>query len=260
MCREPMICKPKSLPQNQLVEAAKRAQTINPVNAPSLGGFVRSVRNFNPTPLRLAALTSKYWGSRGVTLTVGYLDNPPYDLQNRILSHLNAWSAYSNVKFEESQTDPQVRISRDGGPDGGFWSYMGTDILSIDNDRATMNLEGFTMQTEDAEFFRVVRHEAGHTLGFPHEHMRRQLVNKIDPKKAIKYFKKTDGWSPEEVKHQVLTPLEVRSIMGTEDADETSIMCYHIPGEITKNGDPILGGKDLSKDDKEFVGLIYPIH
>ena len=56
----------------------------------------------------------------------------------------------------------------------------------------TMNLEGFTMRTPESEFLRVVRHEAGHTLGFEHEHMRTQLVQRIDRKKAIAYFRRTD--------------------------------------------------------------------
>jgi hypothetical protein len=30
--------------------------------------------------------------------------------------------------------------------------------------------------TPDAEFYRVVRHETGHTLGFPHEHMRKEII------------------------------------------------------------------------------------
>jgi hypothetical protein len=44
----------------------------------------------------------------------------------------------------------------------------------------------------------VIRHETGHTLGFPHEHMRKDLVAKIDPDKAIAFFSETQGWSAEE--------------------------------------------------------------
>lgn len=121
-----------------------------------------------------------------------------------------------------------------------------------------MNLEGFTMETPDSEFYRVVRHETGHTLGCPHEHMRKQLVDKIDRRKAIKYFGLTQGWSPEEVKQQVLTPLEEQSLLGTTAADETSIMCYDLPGSITKNGKAILGGDDINPMDAEFMSMLYP--
>jgi hypothetical protein len=121
-----------------------------------------------------------------------------------------------------------------------------------------MNLQAFTMQTPESEFHRVVRHETGHTLGFPHEHMRRELVAKIDPRKAIAYFGATQGWSPEEVRQQVLTPIEEGSIRGTAHADPNSIMCYQIPGSLTRDGKPIIGGKDIDAQDYEFAGLIYP--
>ena len=78
-----------------------------------------------------------------------------------------------------------------------------------------MNLQGFDMDTPDSEFYRVVRHETGHTLGFPHEHMRRDIVARIDPARAEQYFGVTQGWSPRMVIEQVLTPLDEASIFGT---------------------------------------------
>lgn len=113
------------------------------------------------------------------------------------------------------------------------------------------------METEDAEFYRVVRHETGHTLGFPHEHMRRELVEKIDRKKAIAYFKREDGWTPQETNDQVLTPIEESTLISTA-ADPKSIMCYQLPGEITKDGKPIIGGLDIDESDYTFAGRIYP--
>jgi hypothetical protein len=89
------------------------------------------------------------------------------------------------------------------------------------------------MDTDEAEFHRVVRHETGHTLGFPHEHMRRELVDRIDPKEAIEYFEATQGWTEEEVRQQVLTPLEESTLLGTVHADQNSIRCYQIPGFLT---------------------------
>lgn len=78
--------------------------------------------------------------------------------------------------------------------------------------------------------------ETGHTLGFPHEHMRRELANKIDRQKAIDYFGATQGWSLEEVEQQVLTPIEGASISSTAHADPKSIMCDQIPGTLMKDG------------------------
>jgi hypothetical protein len=95
-------------------------------------------------------------------------------------------------------------------------------------------------------------------MGFPHEHMRRELVELIDEDKAIEYFGRTQGWTPEEVRAQVLTPLEESSLLGTPHADPNSVMCYQIPGEITKNGKPIVGGLDIDQTDYNFASLVYP--
>jgi hypothetical protein len=250
-----IVCTPKRLPPEKLIEAAKTATRLNPVNHPPLERLVGSLRDFAPTPERIALLTSKYWGRAGVRLTVAFLDNPPSDLRARILMHMNAWANSANVEFVETGHDGQVRIAR---ANDGYWSYLGTDILHIPPDQQTMNLQGFSMNTPDSEFYRVVRHETGHTLGFPHEHMRRELVELIDPQAAINYFGQTQGWSPEEVRAQVLTPLEESSLLGTTHADQRSIMCYQIPGDLTRTGEPILGGTDIDPSDYEFAAQVYP--
>jgi hypothetical protein len=253
-----LVCSPKSLPVNKLIAAARTAVEINPHNHPPLERMAGMMPGFRATPARIAVLTKKYWGIQGVSLTAGFLDDAtPMDLRKRILQHMNAWGQTANVKFVLSDKNSKVRISRDGGVDGGYWSYLGTDILHINAGDPTMNLEAFTMATPESEFHRVVRHETGHTLGFPHEHMRKVLVDKIDRKKAIKYFMATQGWSEAEVIAQVLTPIEESALISTT-ADAKSIMCYQIPGELTKDGKPIVGGKDIDASDAGFAGTIYP--
>ena len=122
---------------------------------------------------------------------------------------MNAWNQTAGVSFVETRGVGKVRISRN---QAGYWSYLGTDILHIPNDRPTLNLQGFTINTDEREYRRVVRHEAGRTLGFPHDHMREELVALIDPEKAYDFFLRTQGWSREMVKEKVLTPLtKIRS-------------------------------------------------
>ena len=210
------------------------------------------------SPAVIAVVKSNYWGKGGARLTTSFMDSPSKELRREILRHLNMWSSRANVQFVESTTDPMVRIDRRTGPDwGGYWSYVGTDILGIKPDEPTMNLEGFTMSTSASEFRRVVCHEAGHTLGFPHEHMRKELVGRIDPAKAYAYFRRTDGWSPKDVDEQVLTPLGTSTIFGTPP-DQTSIMCYQLPGSIMRDGKPILGGNRINETDYQFAAAIYP--
>jgi hypothetical protein len=238
----------------------------NPANRVSYARLLRVFENvvasiadavpMLPTPEHLAALTTKYWRAGGVHLTVGFVDSPAQDLKERILSKFNAWGQFCNAKFVLTNTDPQIRVDR--GP-SGYWSYLGTDILMIPRSQPTMNLQGFTMQTSEAEFNRVVKHEIGHSMGFPHEHARPQLVARLDRNKTINYFRQQYGWSEQQTIQQVLTPISESSIRGTANADADSIMCYQLPGSITIDGQPIRGGVDIDPLDAQFAGELYPL-
>lgn len=255
-----ILCRPKLLTPAQEETFLRRSVDINPANEQERRVFERTPIGRRGGPRRLAVVIGRKWPETGVQLSVQFLDNPPRDLRTRILKHMNAWSKTANVRFDETNETGEVRIARLDAPEdmAGYWSYVGTEISAIDKDQPTLNLEGFTMKTSEAEFKRVVRHEAGHTLGFDHEHMREELVKRIDRRKAFAYFDRTQGWSEEETTEQVLTPLVRSSIMGTSEADPLSIMCYQIPAAITKNGKSIPGGKDINPKDFAFAGKIYP--
>lgn len=250
-------CTIKLLHRDQWVPAAERAVAHNPANAPFLQ-MLRGAASSVPSKDHLALLTAKYWGSAGVHLTVSFLDNPAADLRARILSHMNAWGAYANVEFAESASAGQVRIARTAGD--GYWSYLGTDILStsIPITEPTMNLDSFTMNTPDSEFYRVIRHETGHTLGFPHEHAISGIVSRIDRAKAIKYFMATQGWSEAQVIAQVLTPLDNSALIATAAPDPQSVMCYWLPASIMEDHISVPGGTDINATDGQFAGSVYP--
>ena len=255
-----IVCRPKTLSTFQHDTAIRRSIEVNPDNASTTKTVERTVIGSRGGPRRLALVTGLRWPKEGMKLTVQFLDTKSKGLKSKILKHLNAWSEFTSMEFVETDGTGMVRIARAKTPVdmAGYWSYVGTEILGIEDDQPTMNLEGFTTRTSDAEFRRVVRHEAGHTLGFEHEHMRKELVKKIDRQKAITYFDITEGWTKEETIEQVLTPLSKRSILGTTESDPISIMCYEIPGEITKDGKPIIGGNDISAKDAEFARTVYP--
>jgi hypothetical protein len=252
-------CSIRELAADDLVAAAAIAHDVNPANAPPAARVAALMAPGPdvPEPMALAVLTSKYWGPAGVKLGVAFLDNPSQELRTRILSHFNAWGQAANVVFQEASSSlAQVRVSRGAG---GYWSYLGTDVLSVrDRTQPTMNLQGFTMSTPEAEYRRVVRHECGHTLGYPHEHLRLEVIGRLDVAKTLEYFARTQGWDERMTRSNVLTPLEERALIGTPRADEQSVMAYQLPGSICTDGKPIVGGTDINATDAAFCARLYP--
>lgn len=249
-----IVCVPKALPQRLQLKAAETAREINPVNAPQFSPFAALSATAIMGPQAIAILTTKYWGPSARRLTVSFMETTAANLRARILSHMNAWSRTAGISFVETQSTGQIRISRAGS---GYWSYLGTDVLHIPTNRPTMNLQGFTMNTPESEYKRVVRHETGHTLGMPHEHMRKALIARLDRQKTYDYFRQSFGWDKATVDAQVLTSLDEASLMATPP-DQTSIMCYQLPGSITRDGQPIIGGTDINATDFAFAGKVYP--
>jgi len=237
------ICVPKDVPDKWSATCAARAAQLNPRNVELDTG---------PDPHRIAVLKSKYHGRDQRVLTVSFLETTNRATRTKILAYANEWNC--GISFEFTTGVGDIRISRGRG---GYWSYLGTDVLSIPRGRQTMNLAGFTERTSDAEYARVVCHEFGHTLGFPHEHMRGQVQQRLDRQATYEHFRRYSGWSRATVDSQIFAPMS-EGIAGT-DTDEASIMAYHFPGSITKNGEPILGGDDINDNDRQFARLMYPV-
>lgn len=262
----PIACTPKRLDRHLSIRAGENASAINPTNHPLVSPLVTTPDGTPLTSSQIAILTSKYWGARGVSLSVGFLDNDDPDFHAKVLRHMNAWAndprsgaTPANIVFyatDKAAANAQVRIAT--APGGGHWSYIGTDVLLIPAGQPTMNLDGFSAATSEEELCRVVRHETGHTLGCPHEHMRGELIALLDEKEVFRYYLETEGWSEAQTRAQLLTPLEERSLMGTPRPDALSIMCYQIPGSLTTNGKPILGGLDIDRSDFDFIERMYP--
>lgn len=251
-------CVIKKLTPAQEVLAAELSLKLNPENGELARMVERETRGRRGVPgvRRLALVVGYRWPKTGVDLSVQFLATRSTVLRRRILEHMNAWNKTARVRFRETDGTGDVRISRVEGD--GHWSWVGTQIRTIPENEATMNLDGFTAQTAESEFLRVVRHETGHTLGFDHEQLRPEVVDRIHVKKAIAYYRRTQGWTPEETRAQVLTPLLAEDIEATPEPDEVSIMCYDIPAEITVDRVAIPGGADISAKDYAFVTRIYP--
>lgn len=249
--KPPIGCVVKELPARLAVKAARLAVQENPVNAPAGPA---------PDPSEAAVLTGKYWGPAGAAdLPTAFMEPAAADLKERILSHLNAWNidGRANVRFRltDSPGSAVIRITRSGNQ---YASYLGTDCKLIPKAEPTMWLGGFTMNTSESEYRRVVRHEAGHALGMPHEHLRRAIVLRLDEAKTIALFKQTQGWSEAQIRGNVLTPVEETALFDPTAPDEAGVMAYFLPGSITKDGRPIPGGSDINPTDAGYVVKIYP--
>lgn len=261
-----LFCLPRALPPDLEQPAARTAIEHNPANEPRVkaqpGGAASSfalVAALMAEPAHLALLTTRYWGAAGIKLSVGFLEPVAAGLRDRLLSHMNAWGDFANVAFAWTQSAPSadVRLTLAGD---GYWSYLGTDVRSIAPGEPTMCLEGFTMSTPEGEYRRVVRHETGHTLGFPHEHLRAALVAKLDPQRTIAYFQRVVGWPRQMTIQQVLTPLRESDLTVIDQgrADALSIMTYQLSGECTVDGKPIQGGSDIDDQDRALAAKVYP--
>lgn len=244
-----MFCSLKAVPPELAIEAAQTAVRINPNNAsPPVAGLAALL-----PPERLALLTSRRWGPK-VRLGVSFPSGTAQSVRTKVLTYANKWGEFGDIRFLDS-AQGEVRLSFGSG---GYWSYLGTDILSIRG--VTMNLQGFDRGTlPESEWDRVVVHEFGHTLGFPHEHERQEIIDRLDFEKTVAYFMRTQGWSRQDVINQVLSPEPAANLTVIAGADERSIMCYTLPGSITKNGQAIPGGSVLTETDKRSVGSFYPL-
>ena len=89
MPESPVIaCSPRYLPRADWPRAATNAIKQNPDNRPP--GLEDEELPQGNEGERLALDVTRYWGARGVNLTVGFIDTPDRVLRDRILSHLNA--------------------------------------------------------------------------------------------------------------------------------------------------------------------------
>ncbi len=174
----------------------------------------------------------------------------------------DGFRAWKNVgiglEFEEvsSLDEAEIRIAFERN--GGHWSYIGRDVLGIDQFDRTMNID-----KGDAWSVDTAIHEIGHTLGFPHEHQ--------NPDSGIVWNEEAvytdlggppNNWSRAKTLHNIIRKLNPGDVHGSA-WDKDSIMHYAFKkGLIDRptryRTEPLLPAPGLSAVDEREVKSFYP--
>jgi hypothetical protein len=196
----------------------------------------------------------------GTLLQYHFMDDwPAADPQKEIVRQ--AFAQWKNIgiglDFEEvaAQEEAEIRV---GFADDGSWSYVGTDTLTAPVDEQTMNF-GWDLTTSWGKA--TALHEIGHAIGLPHEHQNPKAGIVWDEDKVYEVFAQTQGWSHDQIYHNVIRKIPISDVQGTT-WDPTSIMHYPFEAGLIKAPKPYDKGTPenvkLSQADIDFVRTLYP--
>lgn len=241
---EIQLCVETAIPDDLLEEMRLHAIQVNPANAPT----------FDPDEPLKGATNTKWLWPNGAEITVTFVEGDPA-VHKRIEAIAHEWSQYANITFKFGKNPrADIRIAFD--PKGGSWSYHGVQSNGFFLfNRPSMNYGWLTPTTPEQEYRRVVLHEFGHALGLIHEHLSPNAQIPWDLPKLYAYYKRTNGWSEQQTRDQVVNRIKVDR---ATNFDKDSIMLYHFPAELTTNGTSTPWNTELSETDKRFIAQLYP--
>ena len=249
------VCIPRSLAGDKLIAAADMAAKINPVNHPPLYRLAAIVPGLEVTRERIAVMTTKYWHTNGVKLMVGFLDIAGRSSRQNPLAYecvvVAAERQFHRDQYRSAGTDHAHARGRSLVLFGS--RYFNHRALAPDDEFGQL-YHGHSRlrvlprrQARDRPYARL---PARAYAARPRRADRRRQSHRL--------FRRDARLGSDQVRRQVLTPLEDASLWGTDRFDQNSIMCYQLPGTITKDGQPILGGYDIDESDFAFMAKVYP--
>jgi hypothetical protein len=205
--------------------------------------------------LRSAVIRNKLWNI-GQVIRVKFLDSLSNPLRLRIEKAAREWELYANVRIQfVRRGKAEIRIGLN--PREGSWSYMGRDALFLDSLSKTMNFGWFNDRTPDYEIRRTTLHEFGHALGLIHEHQHPQQNIQWDVEKVYAYYAQTQGWNRQDVDQNLFRKYNSVQTQFCK-YDPLSIMHYPVSKQLTLDGFEVRWNFQLSTEDKNFIGRMYP--
>ncbi|QAX83617.1 hypothetical protein C2E19_07040 [Pseudomonas sp. DTU12.3] len=165
------------------------------------------------------------------------------------------WTALINLNFDfVDDGDAEIRISDDGG---AYWSLIGTDALTIDDQsEATMNLS--PDHNLSLKFFMAnAIHEFGHVLGAEHEHLHPHMTIPWDKEAVYEHFGAEDDLARSSIDERYFNLLDASEVDNSA-YDPKSIMHYAIRQSWTQGDFQIHLNLQLSDKDKAFMSAAYP--
>ncbi len=238
-------------------EAARAAREETPENEPLVIPGTYMGNTSADAQLSATILTGKKW-KNGRTLKIAFSPAFPSVVLEKVKQRFRLVESFVNLKFVfvADWGSAEIRVANDLGE--GSWSYVGTDNLTIDAPKATMNFGWLEPKTADAEYDRTVIHEAFHMLGMPHEHQHPKNGIPWDKPAVYRYYQgPPNNWTKAQVDHNLFKKYSETVTQFTE-FDRESIMLYPIPNELTI-GDYWVGRNTKpSQRDIAFLAEQYP--
>lgn len=198
----------------------------------------------------------------GSTVTVCFMDGDDRARIN-VARVANEWAQHANLRFDFGSGN--VRSCDVNAPSkirvtfrtDGYWSYVGTDAVTIDKHRPTIGLSSLDrMSGEDPNFRFYVLHEFGHAIGLEHEHQSPRVSCNIN----LRVVQATYNWSEEQAKRNI-SQIKNSSAYYVSSYDPESVMHYALPKAFF--GDQSLAcvtrqPARLSRQDIAGISEIYP--
>ncbi len=193
-----------------------------------------------------ALVTSARW-KPGQEVRVGFLDKGDALIAEALAAQAT-WMRRANVHFTRvMRGDAEIRVTFD--PNGGSWSYIGTEALTIPGGAPTMNL-GWP-----DDLGRTL-HEYGHALGLIHEHQNPLAPFKWNLPAVYRFYGGPPNyWSPQEIQDQVINRYADPMGLTNGGFDPLSIMLYATDASLLMDpADATVANEVLSSRDEILIG------